>query len=120
MLLEYFNPVQMPDQSDFDDSIRREERISLHSELLSRIEQKGVQLSAKASDAELADLLSAIDIFESAVESSGGDTMVDSPDSSEPERPEWVLPHPHDDESVTTYIRRVNQAAERLRASGGR
>jgi hypothetical protein len=117
MLDLYPNPVQMPEQSDFDDSIRREERASLHSELLSRLEQKGVQLSAKASDAELADLLSAIDGFESAVESSGGDTMVDSPDSSEPERPEWVLPHPHDDESVATYIRRVNSAAERLRTS---
>ena len=106
----------MPEQSEFDDSIRREERASLHSELLARLDQKGVMLTAKGSDAEMADLLSAIDGFESAVELSGGDTMVDSPDSSEPERPEWVLPHPHGDESVATYTKRVNSAAERLRA----
>ena len=62
----------------------------------------------------MADLLSAIDEFEAAVERAGGDPMVDSPDSSEPERPEFVLPHPHDDESVATYIRRVNSAIERL------
>jgi hypothetical protein len=107
----------MPDDSDFDDSIRREERASLHTELLARLEQKGVQLRAKASDAELADLLSAIDLFEAAVESKGGDLMVDSLDSSEPERPEWVLPHPNDDESVSSYTRRVNSSAERLRAA---
>lgn len=110
----------MPEESDFDDSIRREERASLHTELLARLEQKGVQLAARASDADLADLLSAIDLFESAVESSGGDLMVDSPDSSDPERPEWVLPHPHADESVATYIRRVNSATARLEHDAGR
>lgn len=102
----------MLEDSDFEDSIRREERSSLRSELLARLEQKGVQLMAHASDAELADLLSAIDNFESAVERAGGDLMVDSPDSSEPERPEWVLPHPHDDESVAIYIKRVVFATE--------
>ena len=104
----------MPEQSDFDDSIRRSERSALHTELIARLDQKGVQLTAKGSDAEMADLLSAIDEFEAAVERAGGDPMVDSPDSSEPERPEFVLPHPHDDESVATYIRRVNSAIERL------
>jgi hypothetical protein len=108
----------MPEQSEFEDSIRREERASLHTELLARLEQKGVQLSATGSDAEVADLLSAIDNFESAVEQNGGDTMVDSPDSSEPERPEWVIPQPRDDESVAAYATRVNSAAEHLRASG--
>lgn len=102
----------MREESDFEDSIRREERSSLHSELLARLGQKGVQLMAMASDAELADLLSAIDNFESAVERAGGDLMMDSPDSSEPERPEWVLPHPHDDESVAVYIKRVAFATE--------
>ena len=104
----------MPEQSDFDDSIRRSERSALHTELISRLDQKGVRLTAKGSDAEMADLLSAIDEFEAAVERAGGDPMVDSPDSSEPERPEFVLPHQHDDESVATYIRRVNSAIERL------
>ncbi len=108
------NPRQMPEQSDFDDSIRRDERAALHSELLARLDQKGVEPAAGASDAELADLLSAIDAFETAVENAGGDLMVDSPTSSEPERPEFVLPHPRDDESVATYTKRVNSATARL------
>jgi hypothetical protein len=109
----------MPEQSDFDDSIRREESAALHEELLARLDQKGVQAAEGASDAELADLLSAIDEFEAAVEKAGGDLMVDSPDSSEPERPEFVLPHPHDDESVATYTRRVRTATARLGPMGG-
>ncbi len=104
----------MPEESDFDDSIRREERVALHSELIARLDQKGVRLIAQGSDAELADLLSAIDAFETAVENAGGDLMVDSPDSSEPERPEFVLPHLHDNESVATYTRRVISATARL------
>jgi hypothetical protein len=104
----------MPQESDFDDSIRREERSALHTELIARLDQKGVSLSAKGTDAELADLLSAIDAFETAVENAGGDLMVDSPDSSEPERPEFVLPHPHDGESVATYTKRVIASTGRL------
>jgi hypothetical protein len=106
----------MPEESDFDDSIRREERAALHSELISRLDQKGVQLSADGSEADLADLLSAIDEFEAAVEKAGGDPMVDSPDSSEPERPDFVLPHPNDAESVAGYTRRVHAAIARLRS----
>ena len=109
----------MPEQSDFDDSIRREEQASLHEELIGRLGQKGVQAADGASDAELADLLTAIDEFETAVERAGGDLMVDSPDSSEPERPEFVLPHPHDDESAATYIRRVKTATARLGPMAG-
>jgi hypothetical protein len=104
----------MPEESDFDDSIRREERDSLHSELIARLNQKGVEPAAGASVGELADLLSAIDEFEAAVEKAGGDLMVDSPDSSEPERPDFVLPHPHDDETVSAYTKRVQTAASRL------
>lgn len=112
-------PIHMPEQSDFDDSIRREERVALHSELIARLDQKGVPAAAGATDAELADLLSEIDTFEAAVENAGGDLMVDSPQSSEPERPDFVLPHPHDDESAATYIRRVKAATSRLQTRPG-
>ena len=109
----------MPEQSDFDDSIRREEEASLHDELIARLDQKGVRAVEEASDADLADLLTAIDDFEAAVERAGGDLMVDTPDSSEPERPEFVLPHPHDDESVATYTHRVRTAIARLGPMAG-
>jgi len=110
----------MPEESDFDDSIRREERTALHMELLARLEQKGVQIGARASESDLADLLSAIGAFESAVEAAGGDLMIDTPTSSEPERPEWVLPHPRDDEPVSVYTTRVNAAIGRVSTASKR
>ena len=104
----------MPEQYEFDDSIRREEREALHTELLSRIAQKGLIVPDDAPTDQLADLLSEIDRFEAAVEKAGGDLFVDSPDSSEPERPEFVLPHIRDDESLAVYTERVRTATARL------
>lgn len=105
-----------PDPADFDTPIRRDERVALHAELLNRLRQHGVtDFGDGEDDAVLADLLSAIDDFESAVEHAGGDLFVDSPDSSEPERPDFVLPHAHADERAHTYLRRVREAAARVR-----
>ncbi len=103
----------MAEQTDFDDSIRDEERKALHSEMVARLHQKGVSIEGNARDDSLADLLSAIDEFEAAVVKAGGDLYVDSLDSSEPERPEWVLPRMRERESVEDYIGRVEKAAER-------
>lgn len=104
----------MAEQADFNDSIREQEREALHEELVSRLHQKGLMLSGDASDADLADLLSAIEQFEAAVEKAGGDLFVDSLQSSQPEKPEWVLPHMRDDETVRDYMKRVNEATARL------
>ena len=104
----------MAEQAEFNDSIREQEREALHDELVSRLHQKGLMLSGDASDADLADLLSAIEQFEAAVEKAGGDLFVDSLQSSQPERPEWVLPRMRDDETVRDYMNRVNEATARL------
>jgi len=109
----------MTGSSSFDNSIRQEERSSLHTELLRRLQQHGVTLAVRnADDAALADLLSAIDAFEAAVDAAGGDLFVDSLDSSEPERPDFVLPHPADDERIEGYMRRVTDATRRLQNRG--
>ena len=68
------------------------------------------------NDSSLADLLSAIEDFERAVEDAGGDLFVDSPDSSEPERPDFVIPRPREDDRVESYIKRVTDATRRLRS----
>lgn len=104
----------MAEQADFNDSIRDEEREALHEELVARLHQKGLMTAGDAPEAELADLLSAIEQFEAAVVKAGGDLFVDSLQSSQPERPEWVLPHMRDDESIRDYTRRVNEGTERL------
>lgn len=108
-----------PDDSLFDNSIRREERSALHAELVRRLAQHGVTFPFRGTDdATLADLLSAVEGFERAVSDAGGDLFIDAPDSSEPERPEFVIPHPHTDERVETYIRRVSDATRRLQSLG--
>ena len=104
----------MAEQADFNDSIRDQEREALHEELVARLHQKGLTIGGDAPDADLADLLSAIEQFEAAVVKAGGDLFVDSLQSSQPERPEWVLPHMRDDETVRGYTRRVNEATEKL------
>lgn len=108
----------MTDPSAFNTPIRREEATALHTELVSRLYQRGVRVNDSAPTDQLADLLSALDDFEAAVQQAGGDLFVNAPDSSEPERPEFVVPHPHDDEAVKTYIKRVRAAAERVRRLG--
>lgn len=106
----------MAEQSDFNDSIRRDERAALRSEMIARLHQKGLMMTGDndASDSDLADLLSAIEQFEHAVEKAGGDLFVDSLQSSQPERPDFVLPHMRDGESVSGYTLRVRAATERL------
>lgn len=103
----------MAEQSDFNDSIRDDERVALHREMVARLHQKGLMIAGDAPDDNLADLLSAIDQFEAAVVKAGGDLYVDSLDSSQPERPDWVLPHMGDDETVVAYTERVQKATAR-------
>lgn len=104
----------MADRSDFDDSIRDNERAALHTELVARLHQKGLMIEGDAPTADLSDLLSAIGDFENAVEKAGGDLYVDSLDSSQPERPDFVLPHMRDGEKVEAYTKRVQEATARL------
>jgi uncharacterized membrane protein YccC len=76
--------------------------------------QRGVQLRGDESDEELDDLWTAVDRFESLVEARGGDTLVNAPDSSEPDDPRMVLPERMARESARDYIRRIHEAADRL------
>src|SRR5689334_11002988 len=76
--------------------------------------QRGVRLFGNEADDELADLWSAVDRFESAVEARGGDTFTNAPDSSEPDHPEFVLPERRPREPVAAYVGRIREAAEAL------
>jgi hypothetical protein len=76
--------------------------------------RRGVLLFGDESDDELADLWSAVDRFEAMVEARGGDTMTNSPDSSEPDNPAFVLPERHARESAADYTHRILAAAAEL------
>jgi uncharacterized membrane protein YccC len=76
--------------------------------------QRGVALRGDESDEDLDDLWTAVDRFESLVEARGGDTLVNAPDSSEPDDPRMVLPERKPRESARDYIRSIHEAADRL------
>ena len=100
--------------SEMLDPHRREEREAAATELAGRILQKGVDVSADEDPALLADLLSAIERFETAVINRGGDLMVNMPDSTDPQDPAFVLPARRDDESLSAYIRHIGEASAML------
>jgi hypothetical protein len=73
-----------------------------------------VELKGDEGDEELDDLWTAVDRFESLVEARGGDTLVNAPDSSEPDDPHMVLPERRPRESARDYTLRIHEAADRL------
>ena len=83
-------------------------------ELASRIHQKGVLLDGSETAAQLDDLLSGIDRFEAAVIARGGDLMINTPFSTDPENPQFVLPRREPGEDVDVYAGRIAAAASRL------
>ena len=108
-------PTESSEQhSEMLDPHRREERSSAATEIAGRLSQKGIDVSTEEDSAQLADLLSAVEKFETAVEARGGDLMVNSPDSTDPQNPEFVVPSRSADESIEGYIRRINEAADHL------
>ena len=96
------------------DPHRREERVNAAVEITARLQQKGIDASSDEDTALLADLLSAVERFETAVINRGGDLFVNSPTSTEPQNPEFVVPLRVADETFEGYLRRVNEAADAL------
>ena len=107
-------PDAFEEQQEALDPHRREERNAARMELASRIHQKGVLLDGSETAAQLDDLLSGIDRFEAAVIARGGDLMINTPFSSEPENAQFVLPRREPGEDVDVYAGRVVAAASRL------
>jgi hypothetical protein len=105
------------DSGSLDDMLdphRREEIADAGVEVTGRLHQKGVDVDSSADPALLADLLSAVERFESAVINRGGDPMVNMPGSTEPQDPAFVLPARNADESIENYIRHINEASKML------
>lgn len=96
---------------------RREERTHVRDELVARLDDRSVWLSGSESDEEVVAMMNGVEAFEAAVARLGGDSMVNTPESSDPDDEELVLPMRRDDESVASYLERLRQATERL---GGR
>lgn len=100
--------------SEMLDPHRKEERTSAATEISGRLFQKGIDVSTEEDPALLADLLSAVEKFEAAVEAQGGDLMVNMPDSTDPQNPNFVVATRNAAEDMESYIRRINDAADNL------
>ena len=91
------------------------ERRHVASEVADRLRHRGIVLTGSEQPDELADLLSAVERFESAVEAHGGDLMVDDLKSSRPDDRHFVLPRRAQAESARAYMVRIDEAALALR-----
>jgi hypothetical protein len=100
------------------DPHRREERRLAMLETSRRLHERGVSLTGDESSEELAALLEALERFEHAVESRGGDLMVDEGPrgiTREPDDVHFVVPRREPHESVASYLGRLEDATRGLR-----
>ena len=79
-----------------------------------QLRQRGLDVSDEEPSDDLATLLSAVERFEEAVSSIGGDRMVHSLDTDQHDDESLVLPRRRGDEGVADYARRIYDAAERV------
>jgi len=107
-------PDESEATSEMLDPHRSEEREAVAIELSGRLAQKGVEVGSDEDPGQLADLLSAVEEFERAVEAAGGDLYVDSPASKEPDERRFVLAQRRADEPVAGYTQRIIAAAKAI------
>ncbi len=84
-------------------------------EVANRLEELGIWLSGREQPEELARIQEAVERFELAVESRGGDLMVDEPPEglrAQPDDPHFALPRRGADETVDRYLERLERARE--------
>lgn len=92
-----------------------DERDSVAAEVAARLRSRGISVAGVEEPGELADLLTAVERFEAAVERHGGDLMVDDLKSSQPDDRHFVVPKREKGESIRAYIGRIEDATGRLR-----
>jgi hypothetical protein len=87
-------------------------------DIAGRLRQRGVRVRDDDSPDDIVRLLEGIEAFERAVQSKGGDLMVDEPPahgSVQPDDPHFLLPARADDESVAQYLARLEAATREVR-----
>jgi hypothetical protein len=93
----------------------RDEERRVAAEVADRLRGRGVAITPADRAGDLADLLSAVERFEGAVEAHGGDLMVDDLKSAAPDDPHFVLPRRRTGEAIRSYIARIDSATAHLR-----
>ena len=102
-----------PNELRDDDDVRRVSR-----GYADRLTTLGIPLTGTERPQELLDMIEAVDRFESAVESHGGDLMMDEGPrghTAEPDDPHFALPVRGEHESVAAYLDRLSRATDAVR-----
>lgn len=97
------------------DPHRSEERDAAVAAVAARLRDRGVAVTGAEPPDDLANLLTAVEQFEAAVEAHGGDLMVDDLKSPEPDDRHFVLPRRGHGETVRAYLGRIDEATAVLR-----
>jgi hypothetical protein len=95
--------------------LRDNEEAGAAAEAADRLRRRGLEVTGTEKPGDLADLLSAVERFEGAVEAHGGDLMVDDLKSAQPDDQHFVLPRRSHGEAVRSYINRIDAATASLR-----
>jgi hypothetical protein len=109
---------QRPGATDDDlNPHRADDQARVAAEIRGNLRQRGVVVRDEEAGEELVATLEAVERFERARSALGGDSMLNSPGTRQPEREEFVIPRRSDDESLRKYASRVEEAARKLGAS---
>jgi hypothetical protein len=95
------------------------ERDRVVRDIAGRLFTRGVDVRDDDSNDDVTAIEEAVEQFESLVQASGGDLMVDEPprgQKGEPDQPRFRLPLRHADESASRYVERLSRAADELRS----
>ncbi len=91
------------------------ERVS--EEVAGRLETLGIALNGRETPEEVTRLADAVERYEAAVESRGGDLMMDEPPPGSPPQPDdphFALPSRSAHESVSSYLARLERVTENV------
>ena len=100
-----------------EDATQRQDVQRVTAEVSNRLGELGVWLSGDEKPEDLALVLEAIERFELAVQTHGGDLMVDEgPDgnTTQPDHARFALPKRNADESVDQYLERLEHARAQI------
>ncbi len=96
------------------DREEKDARATAAAEVADRLRRRGIAVTGAERSDDLADLLSAVERFEKAVEAHGGDLMVDDLKSAQPDDRHFVVPRRAHGAAVRIYINRIDAATAGL------
>jgi len=96
----------------------RDDVLRVSRDYADRLATLGIRLTGTERPEELLEMVEAVDRFESAVESHGGDLMMDEGPggrTNEPDDPLFALPVRAEHESVAGYLEKLARATDAVR-----